>query len=518
MKNFLLALLLLAVGLGHGKKPPEAALEAIRAEDVRRHILFLASDSLKGRDTPSPGLVVAGDYIASEFKRYGLQPVNGSFFQNFDLALVNLGEDNALALISRDGTRTDFTIKHDYIPFEFTANREASGELVFAGYGITAPEYHYDDYTHLDARGKVVFVLRHEPQERDSTSLFDGQRNTDYAEVREKVRNAIEHGAVAVLVATDPLNHRSLVPRGFPWPSLYEGLPEEAVPYSLALTESKKVPVVHVGENIINKIFGTVDSLRSLQQAIDKTLRPHSFAVDGVTLRVKTSTRAILRPTRNVVAFLEGDDPKLKDEVVLIGAHYDHVGVLKTHEAGADSVFNGADDNASGTCGLLEIAKAFGASRERPRRSVLFVAFAAEEKGLLGSEAYVNQPLFPLSKTAAMINLDMLGRNAPDSVTVIGYKRSPDLHRITVEENGKIGMTLAYNGERWFYQSDHASFARKGIPVLFFNTGDHPDLHKVTDNPDKINYAKVARIAKLVFRVAWRAATTDKRFAYLEPR
>jgi Zn-dependent M28 family amino/carboxypeptidase len=319
-------------------------------------------------------------------------------------------------------------------------------------------------------------------------------------------------------VITDPVNHRSLAPRGFPWPSLYENIPNEALPLTLALTEKEKIPVVQVGVTVIEQILGSIDTLRTWQQQIDRTRQPKSVPLSQVQVRLQTTTEVTLQPTRNVIGLIEGSDAKLKKEFVVIGGHYDHVGYLKQHKEGEDYIYNGADDNASGTSAVLAIAKAFGAAKKKPKRSVLLMTFAGEEKGLFGSRAYVEQPLLPLDSTVAMLNLDMVGRNAPDSVSVGGVTRSPDLIKINEEENREVGMKLGYSIESFFNRSDQYNFARKKIPFLFYFTGEHADYHRVSDNPDKVNENKIARIATLAFRVAWRAANTDQRFHYVEPK
>ncbi len=497
------------------RDPNLVAKELITSSDARTLIDFLGSDSLMGRKTPSPGLTIAGDYIANHFKSYGLEPVNGSYFEDFNLALVRLVDPNFMKL-SKGGLQRAYQIKTDFMPFELTANNEVQGEVVFAGYGITAPEYHYDDYANVNVRGRIVFLLRHEPQENDSSSIFLGTRLTEHAQLRIKVQNAIDHGAVAVLLASDPLNHVSMAPRGFPWPSLYKNIPEDALPLTLAITEEKKIPVVHVGPSVIEDLLGSVDSLKSLESSIDSTLQPNAFLLKGLTLDVRTSTSTTLAPTRNVVGVLRGSDPALRDEIVIVGAHYDHVGTLQSHKEGEDYIFNGADDNASGTTGLLEIAKAFGEGNLRPKRTVLFIAFSSEELGLLGSEAYVESPLFPLGKTVAMLNMDMIGRNAPDTVSIGGANRSPELKQMNEHANGQVGMVLQYNIDQYFTRSDQASFARQHIPALFYHTGEHADYHRVSDNPDKIDTNKLSKIARLVFLTTWEAANSPTKPVYRE--
>jgi len=521
MKKALISVLLLTlyfnlITLASSNGPPRSALDSIRPADVRRHIDFLASDSLKGRDTPSEGLNIAADYLVAEFKRYGLQPLRGSYFQKFNVNRVRLGDDSYLKLAKTGQPETSFHIKREFMPYGFTTNSTAEGGLIFAGYGITAPEFNYDDYQNIDVKDKVVLIFRHEPGEKDSTSVFDGMKSSAHFQLRSKVENAIAHGAAALLVVNDPLNHRSMRPRGFPWPSLYKKIPADAIPLTLSLSADKKIPVVQVGKKFINRIFGGVDSLKAIQKEIDSSLRTISFEIANFTVNLKTSIKIESETTKNVVALWEGSDPKLKDEAIVIGAHYDHDGVKKIDfDPGKDNIFNGADDNASGTAGLLEIAQAFSMA-PRPKRSIIFIAFAGEEKGLFGSRYYVEKPLWSLTDTKAMFNMDMIGRNDGDKLTVIGFTRSPGLNDVNKSENQFIGLKLEYNGEQFFRRSDHYNFARKKIPVLGYHTGEHEDYHKVTDHADKINEGKIAMIAKLLFRTAWQAADTNRTFKYIE--
>lgn len=494
---------------------PVAASGAITADEMNRHEIAIASDAMQGRNTPSPGLDSAAEYIARVFAQNGFQPVRGSYFQPVPLAITALGEPNGLR-VRKGGREQSYEIKTDFVPFEMTATGEVRAPLVFAGYGITAPEYKYDDYASVDVKGKVVLVLRHEPGEDDSNSVFEGKMFTKYASVGTKVRIAKEHGAVGLLLVTDPLNHSSLTPRGFPWPSLSRTIPRDALPMTLGGEEGEKIPAVQVGPSVIEQVLGDLEGLKSVQARIDSTLVPHSFPLVDTEVWVQTSTKVTEIQARNVVGVIEGSDPLLRDQVVIVGAHYDHVGVKRQNGSEQDTIYNGADDNASGTCAVLGVAAGFGSLSTRPRRTVLLMTFAGEEKGLLGSEYYARQPLFPLDQTVAMINIDMVGRNSIDSLWLIGGERSPDLAQIAEEENKLVGFTLLplildYGG------SDHQSFQKRGVPSIMLHSGVHPDLHKVSDNPELIDPAKIARAAKLAFLTAWRLANETGRYHYNAP-
>lgn len=491
---------------------PGIALDRIREDDVRKNLFFLASDSLKGRNTPSPELDTAAAYIAREFEHSGLRPVHGSYFQRYSLNIVNLGDTNELSIRTSSGEHA-YRIKTEFTPFEITANRQVRAPVVFAGYGITAPEYRYDDYAGIDIKGKIVFVLRHEPGEEDSSSIFMGKKLTDYSNLKTKVRIAVEHGAVGMLVATDPLNHAFLTPRGFPWPSLSRIIPKDALPLTLGVDEESKIPVVHVGEEVITQLLGSVDSLKALQTAIDRSLTPHSFPITGGEAYIHTSTDISEFHANNVVGLLPGADPAHSGETVIVGAHYDHLGQKKEHMAGERYIFKGADDNASGTCALLEVAAALGGLPSPPRRSILCIAFSGEEKGLFGSEYYARHPLLPLTTTVAMLNMDMVGRNAEDTLYLIGSSSSPDIARIVREEDAIPGFVLV-DGALTMGGSDHMSFMRRNVPDIFFHSGLENEYHTVNDIPELINTRKIDRVAELVFLTAFHIASDTVTYRY----
>jgi hypothetical protein len=490
-------------------------LSQITPAFMKKNIDFLASDSMKGRNTPSSGLNIAAGYIAGSFREFGLMTVNGSFYQPFTMCTRNLGAENHLEIIAK-GNRSDYQIKSDYIPCENTGDRAVEGTLVFAGYGITAPEYQYDDYAGTDVRGKIVLVFRHEPGENDSMAkVFKGKEPTSYSNLFEKVKNARDHGAIGVMVVAEPLNYKSIRPRGYPWPSLSKNLPLDALPMGYCDEIGDTIPVVQVGEEVIKGIFGSLDSLRALQHQIDSTFAPGSFSLGGISVKLKTTIEKTEKYTvDNVVGLLPGSDPALNEEIVVIGAHYDHVGVAVQHKANEDSIFNGADDNASGTTGVLAVAKAMTAMKKKPGRSVLFILFAGEEKGLFGSGYYVKHPLFPLDKTVAMLNMDMISRNSPDSLEIIGALRCPDLETVINNQNHKTGFIL--QPKKMSGGSDHWNFYKNNIPSVFFFTGFHKDYHRESDNPDKSDPKKASRVAKLVFLTTWYIANDPMHYKLLE--
>ena len=508
-------LLLISCSTQNSSRITKSGIAAITPQLMQKNISYIASDSMKGRDTPGPGLDSAAAYIARSFRDMGLSPVNGSYFQSFSMCYKNLEKDNLL-IISGNGVDSSYPIKTGFIPFDITGNLEVQGEAVFAGYGITAPEYHYDDYENIDVKGRIVLVFRHEPRENDSSvKVFEGDEPTKYSNLRYKVSNALAHGAIGMLVVTEPLNYKSIRPRGFPWPSLSKNLPLDALPVGFCIEKKDSIPVVHVGENVIKGCFGSIDSLKVLQHLIDSTLTPLSFLLPGISVRLKTAVNTIEKySTRNVVGFLEGSDPELKDQLLVVGAHYDHVGFLKEHKADTDYIFNGADDNASGTSGVMAVAKGMTSMKIKPKRSILFILFAGEEKGLFGSGYYVRDPLFPLENTVAMLNLDMISRNAPDSLAIIGGLQCPDLAAIIKKENRKTDMILSMKNMSG--GSDHWNFYKKDIPAVFLFSGLHKDYHQVSDNPDRINPQKAARVSRLAFLTAWYIANDRNRYKILK--
>jgi len=496
----------------------QTALESITGRRAMAHIKLLSSRHLEGRATGEDGFDLASTYARTQYQAAGLKggADSGAFNQSFRLRYDRLGERMSLAVEARRGdgsATTHFALGEQFIPFRFSTQASIRAGIVFAGYGISAPELDWDDYAGVDVRGKVVLVLRHEPQEADGDSKFDGKRMTRHASFLTKVRTAQDKGAVALLLVTDPLHHDDQRPSNSlaRWPELDPERYERegrAIPRGRPVLSDRyddiAIPALHVGPRVVDRILaGTDRTLEELQRRLDERLRPDSFVVAGRMVELETSFTHEYVAAHNVIARLEGRDPDLAGEYVVVGGHLDHVGKNWRGE-----IHPGADDNASGTAAVLEIARAMATLAEPPRRSVLFVNFAAEELGLLGAYHLVGDPPIDLDKVVGLLNLDMIGRNSPNAVNVVGKRRAPQIHSLILESNETIGMRLKYEAGAGAGRSDNFPFWTKGVPAVSFFTGTHEDYHRPGDTWSKVVPNKVESIARLAFLTAYRMAET----------
>lgn len=511
-----------------GQQPVPAAVatgfNAIREDTLRADLTFVASDALEGRMSLENGDEVAIQWIASEFAKAGLEPAaKGSFFQPVELVEYRGDREHSYVALNRGGSETQW--KFPEALGSYRADVDVTAEVIFAGFGITAPELHYDDYQGIDAHGKIVLIFDHEPQETDPNSIFNGTGNTRYATGRVKILNAQEHGAVGVLIVAEPnRKHPSTQERV----ARIGGSETRAVPIpSQALAEDAlHTPAAIISDAVAREIFRTAGrSLSELQAAMDRDLKPQSRPLPDtqVTLHYRNLS-AHTGTTYNVAGLLEGSDPKLKAETILFSGHHDHNGISGTE------IWHGADDNGSGTVGVVSLAHAFAANAARggrAKRSLLFVVYAAEERGLLGSFYMAAHPLRPLETTRAVLNFDMIGRNETESdqtkglldipadttnrLNLIGRSYSPDYNRTVVEENRYVGLDLDYRFDRdyalnIFFRSDQFPFVLHNIPSFWWFTGFHPDYHHTTDTADKINYVKMAKILRLAYLTGFQFA------------
>jgi hypothetical protein len=499
----------------------------LREESLRADLTFLASDALGGRMSLERGDAVAIEWIAAEFAKAGLAPAaNGSYLQPVPLVEYRPDRAQNFVALSRSGKETQW--KYPEVLGGYRENTDVTADVVFAGFGITAPELGYDDYAGLEAQGKIALVFDHEPQEDDPGSIFNGTGNTRYATTRVKVLNAQAKGAVAVLLVAEPnRKHPSNQERV----ARIGGSAVRATPLpSQALAEDQlHIPSAIVSDAAAREILATAGQTPAdLQAGIDRDLKPASRLLPDTRVTIHFRNSSVSTGTSyNVAGLLEGSDPRLKAETILFSAHHDHDGM-----SGAE-IWHGADDNGSGTVGVVRLAHAFVSNaRARtglaPRRSLLFVVFAAEERGLLGAFYMAAHPLRPLETTRAMINFDMIGRNEEESdqtkglleipkdtsnrLNLIGGLYSPDYRRTVVEQNRYVGLTLddRFDHEsalNVFFRSDQFPFVLRNVPAFWWFTGFHPDYHHTSDTADRINYPKMAKILRLAYLSGYRFAT-----------
>lgn len=486
--------------------PTVSGLESIRAADMRAHVATLASDEYAGRETLTAGADQAAAYIAKRFEKLGLAPLPGhrNFTVPYQLRSEGFDADSSDLAIRRDGAKAHFVPGEDFAPFFFSSAGTVNADVVFAGYGITAPDLGHDDYEGLDVKGKLVLVLRHTPQEKKEDNSFNG---TEHALFLTKATNAQKHGALGMLLVTDPLHHTDADDLRF---KASLGLPR---------TETKKVGeteegdeekflAVHISREAAAAFLGSGPTLADLQTSLDAGQKPGKLGVAPVpaSLRIAKLPAQVVEPT-NVIGLLKGSDPKVADQWVVVGAHFDHLGGF--HGEG-DTVFNGADDNASGTSGLLELAEAFASRSSRPRRTIAFMGFSGEEKGLLGSRALLEQEIVPADQIVFMLNLDMIGRNSEEPVAVFGDGYATMVKEVTEKANAGAEANIEFAGESYAGNSDHHPFYQKDIPVMFFFTGTHDDYHQLGDHADKLDYENMEKIGRLAFGVLDSLASADR--------
>ncbi len=546
---FLLAVLALS-SAAHAQTAPPAAelpgLQTIQQDTLRRDLTYLSSDVLAGRLSLTPGDDTAIAWIADQFRAAGLQPAatdasgKPSFLQ--PITLVEYRPDRAATTVTltRSGTATVW-----HAPEAFGAYKRSvdlTAPVVFAGFGITAPELGYDDYAGIDVRGKIVLLFDHEPQEDDPRSRFNGTGNTRYATARVKILNAQAHGAVAVVLVAEPnRKHLTNAERSARiGSSITRPVP---LPLQAIAEDEIHIPFVSVLDAVANTLAGTSDTtLAFAQTAVDRDLTPQSRPLPDTTLTLhlrNTSERTGV--TNNVAALLPGSDPTLAPETILITAHHDHDGSAPCADPAhppvstppdphpCPQIWHGADDNGSGTVGVIALARAFAANPAKPKRSILFVVFASEERGLLGAYWMAAHPLRPLATTRAQINFDMIGRDEAASpqtdglitipadttnrLNLIGALYSPDYQRVLERQNKLVGLTLddRFDHEsalNVFFRSDQFPFVLHNIPAFWWFTGFHPDYHHTTDTVDKIDFPKMRKILSLAYLTAWEFATT----------
>jgi len=484
------ALLLIAAATS-----PQSADPARYLNDIKT----LAAPDMEGRGAGTKGLARAEHLIVKRYKEIGLPPagVNG-YTQPFSVITgAKLKSDNHLK-VENTGTKTDLKINQDFVPFSFSSSGEVAGPVVFAGYGVTADEFHYDDYAGLDVKDKIVLVLRYEPSSFAEKSGHQGV--TQHSHLITKVINARNHGAKAVVLVNGKLG---------------DGEEDLLTRFgSVSGPENAGIVFVQVKNAVGADWLQTAGkSLKDVQEQINSTGKPASCALpDTLRLSLHIDIETTRATVNNVLAWLPGQS----DEYVIVGAHYDHLG-----RGGVDSlapsqigqIHPGADDNASGTAGVLELARLLAPQRGQLKRSILFMNFAGEELGLLGSAEWVKEPTRPLAKAVAMINMDMIGRIKDDKIYIGGVGTGSTFKAVLEQAQKDSPFKIEYSAGG-YASSDHTSFVAKKIPVLFFFSGLHSDYHKPSDTWDKINAPSAARLLDMVGNVTVQLANAEQAPAF----
>lgn len=515
MKKILLFCLILRGGLLLAQKAdPAPFANSISVSQLQEYLTVLTSDSLEGRETGAEGNFKAAHYIAQQFEKWGLPKVvnKESYFQK--MVYTNEAWNNIALSVNQQSYRHQFNFYA--LPGNnpiVKGNKIEVSEVVYLGYGIDDKKY--SDYKKAgNLAEKVILINPGEPFSKDSVSLITKTKSVSVwsTDIKQKLKAAYQKGVKAVLIIDPDLSKNIKENRRFF---------SRNITGDVELPDGKYANSLFISPDVAREIIGNkADAVKKVRERMSKGKSTPLSIPCQVTIDMDKFFKQLIG--YNVLGFIEGSDPVLKNELVIVSAHYDHLGKR------GEYVYRGADDNGSGTSSVLSIAKAMLDAKRKgqgPRRSVLCLFMTGEEKGLLGSKYYVTYPIFPLEKTVADVNIDMVGRvddkyqNNPNYIYVIGAdKISSDMHNINEEMNKtytKLTLDYTYNDEndpnRYYYRSDHYNFAEKGIPVIFYFNGTHDDYHQPSDTIDKINFNEMSVRAKLAFYTTWEIANRDER-------
>ena len=498
-------------------------LRSITENELKAHLEFIAGDNMQGRDfgTKIPGLEITADYLKSQSLKMGLKPGGVNYSQPVKMLSIQTETENTfIKLKTKFGE--EVLKSHDIVIFsELLKNDTLKAKVVFAGYGYQNKEIAYNDYEGLELKDKVVMIMTRNREIALDTLKKDDNMNLEMA----KLAHIFMSGAKSIIFVPDPLNPDNT------WFEMVKDYASQGI-YQLYGEEDKGMPgnIILANTEIANAILKeSGKTLVEIQKEINETGKPNSFELENIIAEIQLTKKTETVYGENIIAIVEGSDPVLKNECVVLTAHYDHVGIN-----GKGEINNGADDNGSGTVTLLEVAEAFSMMKKKPLRSIVFAWVTAEEKGLIGSEYYTQNPVFPLKNTLANINLDMVGRSAekelakvenserslagPNGIYVISGGQSLELMAISNKICNDLKLLPSDDlSEEFMYGSDHFSFNKNGVPVLGVTTGLHKDYHQPSDDFDKIDYLKMKRIADYTFLVTYEIANRKKRILVDNP-
>ncbi len=535
----------IVTSIGFSQEVIKKGLNVISEQSSKAILTYLASDWMEGREPGTKGHAIAADYLASMFQSYGLKPVsilndpysivdnrffpNNKYFQNFSLTKLKESNDHELSIVTRKGklsTEEYFNYKIDFVTSDFIGHpsRSLVGEIpiVFVGYGLVDEKAEYDDYKGIDVKGKIVLRLRGYPGHNDTSSIaykrfkivrksFWQYMNFEY----NKNKFAKQHGAIACIevnIENEALSYQATNIYRYNW-GRYESdtyLKDKFFTLKYVLKDSLKKSLIGytVSQRFANELTNeTGISIADFERTVKNTLKPASQEIKNKLLKINCKANFDLINCRNIIGMIEGENP---NEIVVVGAHYDHLGKFN------GIIYNGSDDNASGTIAVLEIAKACLATGVKPKRTILFAAWDAEEIGLLGSNYFVNNPTH--KKIIANVNFDMISRNPPNdslkSFCSVSYTKPFEVFRTNTEKfitENNLNLKIQYNAEENpKYGTDSYSFAENNIPIICFETGIHKDYHKPSDHSSRANITKMTDIIRLGFLNVWELANIEE--------
>ena len=453
----------------------------ITINELAEHIKYLASDELGGRFPGTPESKKAQDYIIAQYINTNISPLcEDGYLQHFDfISHVVAGDNNSLSIGDKS-----YAISEDFIPIGFSENSRLSAGAVFLGYGFSIDDsVKWNDYENVNVEGKWALILRGGPDRDNPHSVYN-----PHLALRKKALLAKDNNAAGVIFVNQDDDDELIKLR---YDNSFSGA---------------GIPIIHVGKIVVEEIFSNCNyDIQTLKKKLSSNFQPFSFDIPDKVISANIELEKTKSGAANILAVIPGNDPQLKDEYIVIGGHYDHLGMggpgSGSRAPDTLAIHNGADDNASGIAGVIEIGEKLAAIQQDLKRSVILFNFDAEERGLLGSKHFIKNPLIPINSIVAMLNLDMIGHLADSVLTIGGSGTSPGFEELLTGVNKKYNTDLKLSNEG-YGPSDHATFYSKDIPVLFFFTGTHDDYHKPTDDFPIINLEGEKLISNFVYDVA----------------
>ena len=519
----------------------ESGLESITEQELKEHLTYLASDEMQGRKTGEAGLDIAAEYLAEQAKKIGLKAVddNGDYFQEY--TLVNRSQDfsNTSIVVRKEDGEKIVSNKKFYFVNSVSDTVDISGDVVFAGYGIKSDEDGFNELENIDLTDKIVIIMDESPRTSEGKALLKDRKWSGPRSYRYKIPALTAANPKAVLIIPAPASGTKSMDERFRSMTRYMSSSryvEELDNKRSEFSSNQSLPIIFGHREVLDGLLSDSGlTLEKLENKISRSHKPVTFQIKDASIRIHAEYNTTKKLVPNVVGLIEGSDPELKKELIIFSAHFDHLGVSESGE-----VYNGADDNASGTSALLELAEAFMKEQKNLKRSVLILWVSGEEIGLYGSEFYTKYPLLPLENTVADINLDMVGtvRTARDTgfiyrekvevmtmdtIQLIGGHQSSDLLDIHNRITGEMGMGTDFSKSspdhpyRYYFRSDHFNFVSHDIPILFYSTGTHIDYHKTSDDITRIDFSKLKKVTELSFRVGYELVTMPERIMVDNP-